>query len=269
MKGGAIMNRREVLLVLARSKPELARRFGVVRLALFGSMARDEAHPGSDVDIVVSFDGLTISLVFMEDDEALTSDGIIRTIYDPTAGTGGFLSSGMEYVHELNPQAVVRAFGQELNPESYAICKADMLIKGQEVDRIKLGNTLSNDQLYGDKFDYMLSNPPFGVDWEKVIEFQADSDLHDNENIPLDPSRTVTETVAEYFKKEVAPHAPDAWIDAGRRDEKDGELGIIGYEIPFNRHFYIYTPPRALEEIDRDLDAVSREIMALLREVHG
>lgn len=57
MKGGAIMNRREVLLVLARSKPELARRFGVVRLALFGSMARDEAHPGSDVDIVVSFDG--------------------------------------------------------------------------------------------------------------------------------------------------------------------------------------------------------------------
>ncbi len=111
---------------------------------------------------------LTTSLVFMEDNEALTQEGIIRTIYDPTAGTGGFLSSGMEYVHELNPNAVMRAFGQELNPESYAICKADMLIKGQEVDRIKLGNTLSNDQLYADKFDYMLSNPPFGVDWKKV-----------------------------------------------------------------------------------------------------
>ncbi|PSU93975.1 restriction endonuclease subunit M [Photobacterium kishitanii] len=111
---------------------------------------------------------LTTSLVFMEDDEALTQDGIIRTIYDPTAGTGGFLSSGMEYVHELNPKAVMRAFGQELNPESYAICKADMLIKGQDVSHIKLGNTLSNDQLPADQFDYMLSNPPFGVDWKKI-----------------------------------------------------------------------------------------------------
>jgi len=111
---------------------------------------------------------LTTSLVFMEDDDALIKPGIIRTIYDPTAGTGGFLSSGMEYVHELNPQAVMRAFGQELNPESYAICKADMLIKGQDVTRIKLGNTLSGDQLYADKFDYMLSNPPFGVDWKKI-----------------------------------------------------------------------------------------------------
>ena len=111
---------------------------------------------------------LTTSLVFMEDDEALSKEGIIRTIYDPTAGTGGFLSSGMEYVLELNPNAVMRAFGQELNPESYAICKADMLIKGQDVSRIKLGNTLSNDQLSQDKFDYMLSNPPFGVDWKKI-----------------------------------------------------------------------------------------------------
>lgn len=111
---------------------------------------------------------LTTSLVFMEDDAALSKDGIIRTIYDPTAGTGGFLSSGMEYVHELNPNAVMRAFGQELNPESYAICKADMLIKGQDVSRIKLGNTLSNDQLPLDQFDYMLSNPPFGVDWKKI-----------------------------------------------------------------------------------------------------
>ena len=111
---------------------------------------------------------LTTALVFMEDDDALTKDGIICTIYDPTAGTGGFLSSGMEYLHELNPNAVMRAFGQELNPESYAICKADMLIKGQDVSRIKLGNTLSNDQLPAEKFDYMLSNPPFGVDWKKI-----------------------------------------------------------------------------------------------------
>jgi type I restriction enzyme M protein len=111
---------------------------------------------------------LTTALVFMEDDAALTKPGIIKSIYDPTAGTGGFLSSGTEYVHELNPKAVIRAFGQELNPESYAICKADMLIKSQDVSRIKLGNTLSQDQLPVDKFDYMLSNPPFGVDWKKV-----------------------------------------------------------------------------------------------------
>lgn len=121
---------------------------------------------------------LTTALVFMEDDEALTKPGIIRTIYDPTAGTGGFLSSGMEYVHELNPQAVMRAFGQELNPESYAICKADMLIKGQDVSNIKLGNTLSNDQLYADQFDYMLSNPPFGVDWKKI-----ESDIKDEHTL--------------------------------------------------------------------------------------
>ena len=121
---------------------------------------------------------LTTALVFLEDDDALTKPGIIRTIYDPTAGTGGFLSSGMEYVHELNSQAVMRAYGQELNPESFAICKADMLIKGQEVSNIKLGNTLSNDQLYADKFDYMLSNPPFGVDWKKI-----ESDIKDEHTL--------------------------------------------------------------------------------------
>ncbi len=121
---------------------------------------------------------LTTSLVFMEDDDALTKEGIIRTIYDPTAGTGGFLSSGMEYVYTHNPNAVMRAFGQELNPESYAICKADMMIKGQNVSRIKLGNTLSQDQLASNEFDYMLSNPPFGVDWKKI-----ESDIKDEHTV--------------------------------------------------------------------------------------
>lgn len=111
---------------------------------------------------------LTTSLVFAGDDEALGKPGIVRSIYDPTAGTGGFLSCGMEYLHELNPAARLATFGQELNPESYAICKADMLIKGQEISNIKLGNTLSDDQLPYKSFDYCLSNPPFGVDWKKV-----------------------------------------------------------------------------------------------------
>ncbi|MFT5164309.1 MAG: type I restriction enzyme M protein [Alteromonadaceae bacterium] len=113
---------------------------------------------------------LTTALAFMQDDEVLTQEAAIRTIYDPTAGTGGFLSAGMEYVHKLNPQAVILGFGQELNPESYAICKGDMLVKAQKVDNIKLGNTLSNDQLGNMGFDYMLSNPPFGVDWKKIEE---------------------------------------------------------------------------------------------------
>ncbi len=571
----------------------------------------------------------------MEDDDALSEPGIIRTIYDPTAGTGGFLSSGMEYVHEHNSQAALKPFGQELNPESYAICKADMMIKGQEVSNIKLGNTLSNDQLYSDRFDYMLSNPPFGVDWKKietavkdehklkgfegrfgpglprvsdgsllfllhlisklrnssegggrigiilngsplftggagsgeseirryilesdmleaivalptdmfyntgiatyvwilsnkkiekrrgkvqlingvnlfgkmrkslgskrnimgdedialitkcfgnfeavdtqildkpaetksnrgrqsengktevpktfgckifdyhefgyrritverplresyqfsnsrietlrfapkplyapmeelyqkygtswtddtygmledykeeiraflkdsypdlkeknikdildpkkwqsqrrilgkayelqaaigteqhddmngydnvlkasgvnldppekkqitsavswknpgaskvikkihkikadplygqfevdgrVFEYKADGDLRDNENIPLDPSRSVKDTVEDYFKAEVLPHVGEAWIDSSKRDLKDEELGIVGYEIPFNRHFYVYNPPRDLAEIDAELDELSSEIMELLREVHS
>ena len=90
------------------------------------------------------------------------------TIYDPTAGTGGFLSEGDEYIQQISDAVTVSLHGQELNPESYAICKADMLIKGQEVSNIKLGNTLSDDQLAANKFDLMLSNPPFGVEWKKV-----------------------------------------------------------------------------------------------------
>ncbi len=120
---------------------------------------------------------LTTSLVFCEDDAALTQRGIVRTIYDPTAGTGGFLSSGTEHVQELNAKAILKAYGQELNPESYAICKADMLIKGEDVQQIKLGNTLSQDQLQQEKFDYMLSNPPFGVDWKKIENTIKDEHL--------------------------------------------------------------------------------------------
>ena len=111
---------------------------------------------------------LMVNLLFIEDDEALSRPGTVRTIYDPTAGTGGMLSVAGEYLAELNPQARLTMFGQELNPESYAICKADMLIKGQDVSNIVFGNTLSADGLLGKLFDYMLSNPPFGVEWKKI-----------------------------------------------------------------------------------------------------
>ncbi|MGC4076845.1 MAG: class I SAM-dependent DNA methyltransferase [Rubrivivax sp.] len=112
---------------------------------------------------------LMVSLLFIEDDDVLTpGNAVVRTIYDPTAGTGGMLSVAGEYLLEHNPQARLTMFGQELNDESYAICKADMLIKGQDVANIVAGNTLSDDGHGGRKFDYMLSNPPFGVEWKKV-----------------------------------------------------------------------------------------------------
>ncbi len=111
---------------------------------------------------------LMVNLMFIEDDEALQKPGVVRTIYDPTAGTGGMLSVAGEYLHELNPGASLVAHGQEFNAESYAICRADMLIKGQNISNIVFGNTLSEDGLQTNKFDYMLSNPPFGVDWKGV-----------------------------------------------------------------------------------------------------
>jgi len=111
---------------------------------------------------------LMVNLLFVDDSEALTKKGIVKTLYDPACGTGGMLSIAEEYLHELNPYAQLELFGQELNPESYAICKSDMLIKGQNANHIKLGNSFTQDQLENEKFDYMLSNPPFGVEWKKV-----------------------------------------------------------------------------------------------------
>ena len=111
---------------------------------------------------------LMVNLLFVEDDDVLTKPGVVRSIYDPTAGTGGMLSVAGEYLVDHNDQARLVMHGQELNAESYAICKADMLIKGQDVSNITFGNTLSDDGHAEKKFDYMLSNPPFGVEWKKV-----------------------------------------------------------------------------------------------------
>ena len=424
---------------------------------------------------------LMVNLLFIEDDDVLTpGNAVVRTLYDPTAGTGGMLSVAGEHLLEHNPAARLTLYGQELNDESYAICKADMLIKGQDVGNIVVGNTLSEDGHGNKKFDYMLSNPPFGVEWKKVEkevrkehtengfdgrfgpglprvsdgsmlfllhliskmrpavdggsrigivlngsplftggagsgeseirryvlendlveaiiglptdmfyntgistyiwilsnkkpddrkgwvqlidassfwqkmrkslgskrkemsdthiadvtrlfgdfaeaeqaivldkdgkelsrhllltgdakpqapeggkvkvvpvsrvfkneEFgyttltverplrdeagqivlgskgkqkgkpQPDSSLRDTENVPL------TEDIQAYFEREVLPHAPDAWIDH--------EKSKVGYEIPFNRHFYVFEPPRSLHAIDEDLKGVTARIMAML-----
>ena len=456
---------------------------------------------------------LATTLVFAPDHQALNGEGVVRTVYDCAAGTGGFLSSAIEQVAEWNPNARLVPYAQELNPETYAISVADKLIQGFETRNIKLGNTLSNDQLPHEQFDYCLANPPFGVKWEKVQKqvqdehsqqgyagrfgpglprvgdgsllflmhllskrkpvelggsrigivlsgsplfnggagsgeseirrwilendwleaiialptdlfyntgigtyiwvlsnhkdslrkgkvqlidasamhapmrkslgskrkylsdeqiadiaklheafeegpnskifattdfgyrritverplrlrfsvtpdklavyrdtkgadqveafaavqgefdnlpaflkaagikklgkgalkaalacfgerdanaqsvlddkgnLQADSDLREFENVPL------SQNIDDYFAREVLPHVPDAWIDTGKTDEKDGLVGIVGYEINFNRYFYVYQPPRPLAEIDADLKAVESEIAALLGEV--
>jgi type I restriction enzyme M protein len=395
---------------------------------------------------------LMVNLLFIEDDDALTKPGVVRSLYDPAAGTGGMLSVAGEHLAALNPEARLVMYGQELNPESYAICKADMLIKGQDIANIIFGNTLSADGLPGKRFDYMLSNPPFGVEWKKIekevrreaadmgfngrfgpglprvsdgsllfllhllskmrpaadggsrfgivlngsplftggagsgeseirryvlendlveaiialptdmfyntgistyvwivsnrkpaprkgkvqlidasgfwqkmrkslgskrrelspehIEeitrlFGAfeevtrdgapvsrifrnedfgyrtitverpsrdadgkvvlgtkgkgkgkpvpDADLRDTENVPLN------EDVEAYFEREVLPHAPDAWID--------NEKTKVGYEIPFNRHFYVFKPPRPLSEIDAELKGVTDRILTMIAEL--
>ena len=397
---------------------------------------------------------LMVNLIFIEDDDILSKPGVVRTIYDPTAGTGGMLSVAGEYLAEHNPKARLTVSGQELNPESYAICKADMLIKGQDVANIAFGNTLSDDGHRHQHFDYMLSNPPFGVEWKKVEKevrkeheqqghngrfgpglprvsdgsmlfllhllakmrpaneggsrfgivlngsplftggagsgesdirkyvlendlceaivglptdmfyntgistyvwivsnrkpvarkgkvqlidasgfwqkmrkslgskrkelseahiaritqlfgdfteaeqdgkpisrifrnedfgyrtitverpllhkegalkgqpvlgergklkgkLQADSSLRDTENVPL------SEDVQAYFEREVLPHAPDAWIDH--------EKTKVGYEIPFNRHFYVFQPPRPLAEIDAELKLTTDRILGMIK----
>ncbi len=111
---------------------------------------------------------LIVNLIFISDRDVLSKKGIVKTLYDCACGTGGMLSIAEEYVNELNPDARIEVFGQELNDESYAICKSEMIIKGQKPDNIKCGNSLNNDQLAYDKFDYMLANPLYGVEWKKV-----------------------------------------------------------------------------------------------------
>lgn len=109
---------------------------------------------------------LMVNILFNDDSDILSGNNVAKTIYDPACGTGGMLSVAEEYLHELNKSTELLAFGQELNDQTFAICKADMLIKGNDADYIKDGNTLSDDQFEGHTFDYIISNPPFGREWK-------------------------------------------------------------------------------------------------------
>jgi type I restriction enzyme M protein len=113
---------------------------------------------------------LAVDLVFAEDSDALTEKGVVRSVYDPTAGTGGMLSVADEHLKTRNPDARLNLYGQEINDQSYAICKSDMIAKGQDAGNIKRGDTLANDLFAGRTFDYCLSNPPYGVDWKASQE---------------------------------------------------------------------------------------------------
>lgn len=116
---------------------------------------------------------LMVNVLFV-DEKDIFKKGIVKTLYDPACGTGGMLSVGESFIKEQNPDAKMEVFGQEINPESYAICKSDMMIKGQNPSNIKFGNTFTVDGLENEKFDYMLSNPPFGVDWKKAQKIITD-----------------------------------------------------------------------------------------------
>ena len=111
---------------------------------------------------------LMVNLLFVDDDDLLTKPGVVKTMLDPACGTGGMLSVAEDHLRKLNPQARLEVFGQEVNAETYATCRADMLIKGQDASHIRFGNSFDKDQHLGARFDYLLANPPFGVAWKMV-----------------------------------------------------------------------------------------------------
>ncbi|MFD7084115.1 N-6 DNA methylase [Streptomyces sp. NPDC059918] len=113
---------------------------------------------------------LMVNLLVAPDADALSLPGVVRTVMDPACGTGGMLSAADDHILALNPDATVEMYGQELNPESWAICRSDLMIKGQDPENIRFGNSFSDDGHARRKFDYILANPPFGVEWKKVKE---------------------------------------------------------------------------------------------------
>ena len=113
---------------------------------------------------------LMVNLLFIEDADLLTKPGIAKTLLDPACGTGGMLSVAEDRLRELNPDARLHVYGQELNAETYAICRSDMMLKGQDATNIVYGNSFTEDGHAGLKVDYLLANPPFGVEWKKVAD---------------------------------------------------------------------------------------------------
>ncbi len=117
---------------------------------------------------------LMVNLLLAPDEDDLITPGIVRKVYDPACGTGGMLTEAQEHIQAHNPHATVEVYGQELNGETYAICRSDMMLKGGDPTKIAFGNSFSQDGHDDERFDYMLANPPFGVEWKKVEKFVKD-----------------------------------------------------------------------------------------------
>jgi type I restriction enzyme M protein len=123
---------------------------------------------------------LMVNLILFQDEDALSQNHIVRTVYDPCCGSGGMLTLAKDRMSEINPYAEVYLFGQEVNPETFAICKSDLYVKsadGRDAENIRFGSTLSNDQHADKRFDYRLANPPYGKDWKRdqvAVEAEAD-----------------------------------------------------------------------------------------------
>jgi type I restriction enzyme M protein len=134
---------------------------------------------------------LLVSLVFIENKEDLQGEGKIRSLFDPCSGTGGMLTIGKEWVMEnINPNIDIIIYGQELNPQTYSICKSDLLISGENPDNIKQGSSLSEDGFQGEKFDYQITNPPFGVSWKSEEEFVNNESQNPNGRFFVGTPRT-------------------------------------------------------------------------------
>ena len=171
---------------------------------------------------------LMVNLLFAEDTEALSGERPVRTIYDPAAGTGGMLTVAQHALALLNPQAHLEVYGQELNPETWAIARSDLMITGSDPSRMQLGNTLVDDKWVDLKFDYLLANPPFGVDWKAY----ADPIRHESEKLGWDGrfgagtprvsdgSMLFLQHMISKFKP-VADDPATPWVDGGTR------MGIV------------------------------------------
>lgn len=152
--GGVLMDQKSVSSHdMGKAFEELLRKFNE------GSPSDEQYTPRDAIHLMVD-------ILFDGDDDVLSVPGVIRTMYDQTAGTGGMLSEAEERVHKLNPNARLKLFGQELEDETYAVCMADMLIRGQDPANIAPGDTLGDDKHHNERFDYQLSNPPYGREWK-------------------------------------------------------------------------------------------------------
>ena len=159
---------------------------------------------------------LLVSLLFTGEEDHLQGSGIVRSMFDPCCGTGGILTQGQEWVREsINPDVDFILFGQELNPQTYSICKSDMMLLGENPKNIRLGSSLSNDGFQGKKFDYQITNPPFGVSWKSEQEFIENESQNPNGRFAIGTPR-VSDGSLLFLQHMIS-----------KMEDKGGRIGIV------------------------------------------